>query len=272
MTDFIQEYFLNPLQYPDVYPPYNAVNTITFAVLALVTVWVLYKHLKKLGVKYDDEFFFAILSFVSFGAIVRVIVDSEILPRSFDLLGVPLFLLVTPGIYVFTFAALMLSLYASLRTSKPMITLRNIGIGLSILAFLPLLTIASKIQFDVLIVLAITIAIILVAGWGWEKAFKKKLSNIDKALLFGQVLDGAAAFYGIDFKNYAEQHVVGNAVISLAGTALGFLALKTVFALAAIYFLQQEKEGEQKTFIALIITIVGFGPGLRSFLRILFNV
>lgn len=270
--DFIQEYFLNPLEHPDKYTPYNLVNTITFAVLALAAAWLLYKGLKKLGVKYGAEFNYGVLAYVAFGAVLRVVVDAKILPREINILGIPLFLFVTPGIYIVTFLILAVCLLAALKTKKPMQNFRNIGIALTLLALLPLA--AARIQAMQIDVFAIPLlAIALTAGfvWLWKKTFKKELGVVEKLVFFGQVLDGSATFYGINFKGYGEQHVLGNAIIGAFNNAITFLVIKILFAAAAVYFLSKEEKQDEKNFIALIITIVGFGPGLRDFLRILFS-
>ncbi|MFH1780071.1 MAG: DUF63 family protein [Candidatus Micrarchaeota archaeon] len=268
--DFIQEFLLNPLQQPNDYAPYNLVNTLVFAAIALAAAWILYKLLPKLGIKYDEEFFYSVLPFVILGAILRVVVDAEILPRSISVFGIDLFILVTPGIYIFTFVVLMACLLVCLKTKNPMKNFRNAGIILSVIAFLPLLSLYSQIQLDVLLIPVIALAFLAVFDFVWKKTTKTELTNIEKTLFFAQVFDGSATFYGVAFKGYFEQHVVGGAIIN-SGSPLAFLLIKALFAVGVIYFLRKENK-QDAVFITLLITIVGLGPGTRDVLRTLFGV
>src|SRR3989339_273614 len=100
MTDFIQEYFVNPILYQDKYPPYNAYNTLAYAAIAIAAVYLLFKLFKSKGIKIDGWFFKAVIPFVLFGSLLRVTEDARLLPRVVEFAGVKLFPFVTPGIYI----------------------------------------------------------------------------------------------------------------------------------------------------------------------------
>ena len=55
--DWIQEYFVNPIAHPNDYAPYNAVNTLVFAAIALCAAYVIYKGLQRSHIKINERFF-----------------------------------------------------------------------------------------------------------------------------------------------------------------------------------------------------------------------
>jgi uncharacterized membrane protein len=56
----------------------------------------------------------------------------------------------------------------------------------------------------------------------------------------------------------------------ITGTYFSFYLLKVCLAFAAAYVLQKEKmENEDKNYIALVLMIMGFAPGIRDILRMM---
>ena len=104
------------------------------------------------------------------------------------------------------------------------------------------------------------------------------------AIVAGQALDGAATFFVIDFFSkvsgigYFEQHVLSSAIGSFFGSFFPFYLLKALIAFAAAYVLSKEKDEIEagfmglrfemdRNYIALVIIIMGFAPGIRDILR-----
>ena len=85
---FFYDNFIRPM---DERTGYNAINTITYAAIALLAAYLLYKGLQRLKIKIDDSFVPSIIPFILFGSTLRVVVDANILPYSY--------LTTTPGIY-----------------------------------------------------------------------------------------------------------------------------------------------------------------------------
>jgi len=118
-------------------------------------------------------------------------------------------------------------------------------------------------------IFAVAFAALKVFEYAWSKrGFKEGL--LEKAVIFGQSLDGAASCIGIAYPpagtSYFEQHVVGGALMG-AFSPFAFLALKLAFAFAAIWLLRREKE-EERNFVLILIAVFGLAPGLRDALRI----
>jgi len=276
--DWIQEYFVNPMAFPEKYAPYNPVNTITYAITGLLAAFLIYKGLKKYGVKINSTFFYSILPFVAFGSIVRVLVDAGVLPRAVNFLGTTIYPFITPGIYFTTFTTTIASLAIARITSnknekKFNKTTTLIGITLATLAILPLVPLAfkhSNAERPAVITLLALASLALFHAL--RRARKLEVEGVEKTTVFAQSLDGAATFAGVGLFGYGEQHVVGNLVINL-GRPPAFYLIKTIFAILVVEVLRHEKtDRELKTFLLLLITIFGLAPGLRDTLRIFLGV
>ena len=121
---FLDKYFINPI-YLD--SGYNFVNTIVYAIIALVLLYGIYKGLEKLNVKIDRKFFYALLPFIVFGASLRAFVDNGLVSLNFWTVSPGIWMLVT-GIFLLCFAiSLTIEKYTKRDYWKT-----NIGIGLGI--------------------------------------------------------------------------------------------------------------------------------------------
>ncbi|MFH0923081.1 MAG: DUF63 family protein [Candidatus Micrarchaeota archaeon] len=272
MTDWIAEYFVNPLANTNDFAPYNVVNTLVFAVLALFAAYLIYSGLQKFKIKIDSKFFRAIMPFVFFGAFVRVLEDSGVLPRSVEALGWTFYPFVTPYIYVLTFLVVIASMAIAKKTSKTSegfsCNLFAIGAALALFAMLCLFVLTDKRNFVALAEIAAFAAIPALAYAIWQK----RATYREKTLFVSQALDGSATFVGVALFGYSEQHLLGNAIFAL-GTPLLFYAIKMLFAIVAIELIRREKLGdEEKTYLLLLITIFGLAPGIRDATRVFLGV
>ena len=265
-SQFVTEYFVNPIERQGDYAPYNPVNTAVFAVAALVAAYFIFAGLRRAGVKADWRFALAVMPFAALGAIARVLSDAEVLPRKVVLSGVALYPFITPGIYIVTFLVFAAALALCLKFSRNwQDDLAKAGVVLSIAALLPLVPLVK--EFTALALVGGLLAIALGAYWLAARAGVFPQSNFGWLVVLGQGLDGAATFTGVSLYGYGEQHVLANAIFS-AGTPLAFFAVKIAFALAVAYAASREKDGDEKNFVMLLIAVMGFAPGLRDALRV----
>jgi len=272
MTDWIREYFVNPLAQPNDFAPYNLVNTIVFAVLALVAAYAIFKLLRKLKISVDAKFFRAIMPFVFFGSFVRVLEDASVLPRAVEAFGWTFYPFVTPYIYVLTFLIVIASIAIANTTAKTRDdfarALFAIGMFLAFGALLCLMVYTTKRNYVALAEIAAFTAIPALAYSFWQRSATYR----EKTLFVSQALDGSATLVGVAFFGYAEQHVLGNAIFSL-GTPFAFYLIKLLFAIVAIELIRREKLGDQeKTYLLLLITIFGLAPGVRDATRVFLGV
>jgi uncharacterized membrane protein len=272
MENFLYDYFIAPIWD---HSGYNIVNTLVYAAIAILAVYGIFRLLRNI-LKFDSQFIYGVLSFVLLGSTLRVVTDS--IDTGVFKAATPIhqlvlesgiydygYLTVSPGIYIVTAFLLFLSM-AVLGYLKRMDLLGYVGLALWIPHFLLLVPFMSYAAYAIpILVLA---AIPTVIGLKYLK------DGILTGVVAGHSLDGAATFFIIDFFGsltgikYAEQHVFSGAVGELLDTFLTFYLLKIAISFGAAYLLQKEKmDIQERNFIALVLMIIGFAPGIRNVLR-----
>lgn len=276
-SDWITEYFVNPLTKTQDYAPYNLVNTLVFAVLALAAAYAIYRLLKFWKIEIDSLFFRAMLPFVFFGGFLRVFEDAQLLPRSVEISGFTLYPFVTPYIYALVFAITIAIVWLAKKYSESHRDfthwLKRAGLVLAF-ATLVILLAATKERnyFEFGAILAMTAVPALLFHWFYMKR-KAEPGYREQTVFAAQALDGGATLVGVGLAGYSEQHVLGNAIFSTLGGPVAFYVIKMAFALLAIELLRREKTGnDEKTYILLLITIFGLAPGVRDATRIFLGV
>jgi len=280
ITEFITKYYIDPVRYDQ---PYNIVETLTFALILIVSLYLVYRWLRREQLDVNQEFVLATIPFVVLGALVRSIYDTGMFTSDYR------FLLVTPLIYFvmffFTVTALIVTRAFETRgmLRNYLEWYRNIGIASSAAVALLLVhwgLTRTTIALDVILIIGGMAIVSSLAVWGFLKYILKWEYVSDplfKILIFGQLLDASATAYGIDLHplGYVEEHVVGSALIAWTGTAFIFFPLKLVVLLPAIYLMHTYKKEIQPVFWHLIILamiIVGLGPGLRDMVQMVLFV
>jgi len=289
ISDFIQKYYIAPIID---HTGYNAVNTATYAVIALIAAYVIWTQFKKHKIKFDRGFFLAALPYILLGSTMRVVTDSidtgvmqSHLPGAFGwlysfVIGLGIynygFVTSSPGIYIVTAGLLFLFLGLQVKFKKENL-MRDAGLVLWLAHLLVLLPMFHYLQYFALI--------LLVAGglaYAAMRAFASmKMHPLAWVVVAAHSLDGTATFVIMDIFNrlepactqfgrcYFEQHVLSNFLGSIADTFLVYLGVKVAFSALAAYLVCREAEGENElVFILLLLSIFGLAPGLRNLLRI----
>ncbi len=272
MENFIYEYYISPIWD---HSGYNVVNTITYAIIAIIAVYLLNKIIKK-AIMIDENFITGVMAFVLFGSTIRTVTDAigsgifqPVSPVHEFVLNSHWwdygYLTVTPGIYVVTATLLLVSM-TILHRLKRMELLPYIGLALWLPHFILLIPFMQYIIYAIPIIFMAFVPTLI--------AYKYFKNRIFAAIVAGQALDGAATFFAIDIFSaitgikYFEQHVFSAAIGNFGGTYFTFYLLKTCIAFAAVYLLTKEKmEIEDKYYIAMILMTMGFAPGIRDILR-----
>ena len=265
ISDFIYKYYIDPIRYGQ---PYNVVDTLTYAIILVLGVYLLYRWMSQstwlsdIGLKIDASFILATLPYVVLGGVLRVVQDTGMITGDFQ------FLLVTPLIYFvlffFTLSMIFLarylqvqgliknfrSFYALVGCISVLIVslgllswgINNTGVDLFVLAVIPLMAIAAT-----------------VLVWAFMRYIMRWNYVTDVlylALIFGHMLDASATSYGIDLHpavQYVEQHVVGSNLINLTGTAFVMFPLKLVVLFPAIYIMQLYRKEANPAFWHLVL-------------------
>ena len=104
ITEFITKYYIDPIRYGQ---PYNIVDTLTYAVILIIAVYLIYRWLNRTGFPVDGKFVLATIPFIVLGGLLRVVEDTGYITSDLH------FLLITPliffVIFFITVAALLLS-------------------------------------------------------------------------------------------------------------------------------------------------------------------
>jgi len=279
-SEFIYKYYIDPIRYGQAY---TMVDTLTYAGILIISVWLVYAWLRKAGVRIDRDLILCTLPYVVLGGLLRVVEDTGMVHSDAR------YLLITPLIYgvVFFYAAslLILSRYAgslgrirSYRRVYGLVGVVSCAAVLAVLAAYGLTT--TCIDLGVLI----TILAMAVLASGAVLVFLRQVFHwrfvsdpLYISLIFGHMLDASATGYGIDLHpvHYVEQHVVGSHLIALTGTAFSMFILKLAILIPAVYILERyRREGNPDLWhlVVLAMITVGLAPGVRDLVRMVLHV
>jgi uncharacterized membrane protein len=281
ISDFIYKYYIDPIRYEQ---PYNVVETITYALILIAAVYLIYRWFRSSGFELDAKFVLATLPYVVFGGVLRVVQDTHMIQGDIQ------FLLVTPFIYVviflYAFGILLLSQYLQKSGFIDDYLKIYAGVGVFSVLIAALVLVAwglnhTRIDLFVLTIIPLMAVAATTAVWLFMRYVLKWQYVADPlyiTLLFGQLLDASATSYGIDLHpgvHYIEQHVVGSGLIDLTGTAFVMFPLKLVVLFPAIYVMQLYRKEANPAFwnlVLLAMITVGFAPGVRDMVRMVLYV
>ena len=262
-VDFLYRYY--------VVPGYNLVNTLTYGLLLGVIVFYLIPRLKKFIPHVNKEFIVSLMPFIFYGATTRELVDRGLGVYAGYSVYPQNFFLVSPWIYftmfLLTFMSLLFALLLQRRCLLPYHrTLFSIGALLSSYNLYLILSNVKTFEPVILVVMSFFIAsgflLLLVKMLKLDFVYHEGGYLVVLAHLF----DASTTFVGIDFYSNVEQHVVPNFFIGMFHTAAVMFPLKLLVVLPAVYLVGQELKGDDfsRSFIKLVIVILGLGPALRN--------
>lgn len=278
--EFLYKYYIGPILEGEAY---TVVDTLTYAAILILSVYLLYRWLRRHDVPVDSRLVLATIPYVVLGGLLRVVEDTGIIPSPYHAL------LVTPLIFfvVFFFAvtALLLSRACEARGMIGDAMRGYAGTGILACIGTAILLCALgigrfTIALDVLVVillmaagatLAVYAAVYYLLGWTFVSG------PLYRLLIFGHMLDAGATSYGIDLHplSYVEQHVVGSTLIDATGTAFVMFPLKLAVIVPALWVLElYRKEGSEELWnlILLAMITVGLAPGVRDMVRMVLYV
>ncbi|MBI4170816.1 MAG: DUF63 family protein [Candidatus Aenigmarchaeota archaeon] len=272
--NFFDTFFIHPLVEGT---GYNVVNTATFAIILIAAAFGVYKLLKKLQIKIDRNFLIGVIPFVALGGILRAFEDfSEASGTARNFFFVSPLIYVT--IFVIAFVLLLVSTTAE-KLSKKKIGYYKIWFALGAIIdifFLAQFRFANAFAFFMVLIITVIWVVLFVVA---KIIAKNKFSKLNKFLtaenmfiILVHLFDAATTFVALQYLGYFEQHVLPGFLIGLLGTWAMFL-LKIIVVPIVMYFfdreMKNEKEMEKRTFLKLVVLILGLGPGLRNWLRMI---
>jgi uncharacterized membrane protein len=287
VSDFIYKYYIDPITQGQ---SYNIVDTLTYALILVAAVYLLYRWLSTStwlsdsGIKIDSAFVLATVPYIILGGVLRVIEDTGMITGSWK------FLLITPLIYFtlffFVVGMIAISRWLVIAGITKQFTTFYAGAGIFTLIISCLVLVAWStthhgIDLFILVIIPLMALVATTVVWAFMRYVLKWTYVADPlylTLLFGQLLDASATSYGIDLHpsvQYVEQHVVGSALIGATGTAFVMFPLKLIVLFPAIYVMEMYRKEANPAFwhlVLLAMIVVGFAPGVRDMVRMVLYV
>ncbi|MCL2550475.1 MAG: DUF63 family protein [Methanimicrococcus sp.] len=283
---FVREYYIEPVINDS---GYNIFNTVTWAIVLGLSVYLLIYFFQKKNIKIDTKFMGATLPYVIAGATLRVVADSGAVSRPF------LYLLITPNIYFFVFllvavslaAALLLEKYKFVKTFRQPYTV--FGCLFILIVCIILFTVCTVASWWVPFAVAGTgLGILLLARLIPPQRAGKSifLNQMNLTILAAHMMDATSTVIGIEFFGYFEKHVLPAYLIELTGTAFVMYPLKLFIFLLVVLLLDKglekaienddetdkEQMGQIKNAIKFVIIILGLAPAIRNSIRLFFGI
>ncbi|MEM4566038.1 MAG: DUF63 family protein [Archaeoglobaceae archaeon] len=258
---FIKKYYIDSLLYKE---GYNVVNTITFAAVLLVAVYLLYRFLEK-RFTIDRKFVLSTVPYIIFGSSVRVVEDAGFLtpPISYVFMSPFIFFL----IFLLAFPTLLLAnKFAKERYYIPYSALGFVATAI------PLTLLFANMKLVNPLVLPYGLAMASVISSLFYLAIPKTRNLLSFAVMFSHMLDGFVTFIGIQYHGYVEIHVLPSIIVDTFG-AFALPVVKFAVIAGILYFIDTSQEKiDLKNFIKLTLLVFGLAPALRNGLRISFGV
>ena len=282
IRQFVNTYYVHPITHDT---GYNPVNTLTWALLLVLCLFLTLKLLNKLDVEINKPFVAAVSPYIFVGASLRVMEDAELFSPPLS------YLLITPLIYFLLFFCCIAILTISVKLSRSNGTgVRFEGSGLRCLAIFGLvgviwlfvnLTILLRkeeivlpwVLFAVIGISGIILLVIYIIGVKFSIAFLTEKLNI--AVLAAHLLDASSSYIGIDKLGYSGKHVIEGVIVKYTGSAAGMFPLKLVILIPVLYLLEtqfDEEESELKNLVLLTLLVIGLAPAVRNTLRMILGV
>ena len=280
MADFIQEYFLNPILSNGWF---NPINTAVYGIFLVIGVWLVFRLLKRMEVRIDRHFLYAILPFIFWASTTRVLHDAAVAGtlsepmHSFYIL--PFF--PTPGSYLITFGLALGVLLASLLIQRTLgrIYWKSMALVGWVLVGVNLFLLPWASLFPFLIIVSLTgvfSALFFLSGrlprLGRIRINTGLFSFQNNVIIGAHFLDASATAVALALFSYLEQHVVPRLLIEGFGEpSMFFLKVAVVFPVLWLIDRYTE-EGEFRNFLKIVVLILGLAPGLRDMVRLMVGV
>ncbi len=276
IRQFIYTYYIHPITHDT---GYNPVNTITWALLLVLCLFLALKLLKQLDIEIDKTFIAALAPYIFVGASLRVMEDAELFSPPIS------YTLITPLIYFLLFFCCIAILTISVKLSRSN-KIRNYNYNVPfalvgvIWLFVNLTILLRKeeiilpwVFFAVIGISGIILLVIYTIGVKFGVNFLTEKLNV--SVLAAHLLDASSSYIGIDLLGYGGKHVIEGIIVKYTGSAAGMYPLKLGILIPVLYLLDtqfDEKERELKNLVLLALLVIGLAPAVRNTLRMVLGV
>ena len=247
--NFLEKYFLHPIQYQG---KYNVVNTLTYSTLFIVLSYLLYKYLKSSGVSIDRNLILSAIPYIFLGILLRVQVDYGFLQ--------PSIITVTPGVWFISLGLWIIQFLISRKLSISNYQKYIFYSGIIIL-FISFLC-GFKIYLTNIPMLVVYASLLLPL----VLFFIKDVPFYFLAI-YGELIDALSSYIAIKH-GFSEEHVVSSILVSISPEL--FFITKMVATIIIVYLIERfVDEIDLKNYIYIVVFILGFGPGTRNWLLLI---
>ena len=271
----IYAYYIHPITHDT---GYNPVNTITWALLLVLCLFLTLKLLKKLEIEIDKTFIAALSPYIFVGASLRVMEDAELFSPPLS------YMLITPLIYFLLFFCCIAILTLSVKLSRSKIRDYNYNVPFCLVGviwlFINLIILLEEEEIILPWVLFAVIGIsgiILLVIYGIAAKFGVNFltEKLNVSVLAAHLLDASSSYIGIDLLGYSGKHVIEGIIVKYTGSAAGMYPLKLGILIPVLYLLEtrfDKKERELKNLVLLALLVIGLAPAVRNTLRMVLGV
>ncbi|RLG21851.1 hypothetical protein DRN74_00280 [Candidatus Micrarchaeota archaeon] len=257
---FFDDYFVKPIIEGS---GYNIVNTVTYGLLFIISLFAVKKILVHLQIKTDKKLWWKLTPLVISAGLLRALQDHHL----FSFMALFQYLFVTPFIYLLIFAIAITLLLLERKIKN--ITIYVSSVMAIFLFFFVAVMARQWYYFSIaiaLLVLSISITFLLM-----KITRMKFMDKINWSVVVAQTLDACSSFTAISVMgSFAEQHVVPNIIFSQLPFYL-FIPLKVSLAVFAVYVIDREVRGAWNWLLKFSILVLGLGPGTRNLMTMLIS-
>ena len=306
---FLWKYFWGPivedatnqhLSYHGVIPAekFTLISEIVYGVLVISVLVGIYRLLQRWNVSVDFSFLIAVLPYIVYGSVVRVLEDAQLFTEPV------VYWFVTPLIY---FQSLFLTLifmslghFLEREKIHKYITTKTILFTGGVLCLLPFLYYliawmlgdqwgaTDGVRFDVFFLVAGIVFLSVFPVYLLGKTFKTRPSisiyahPLNLFMLLGHMLDGSSSYISIydpfhmGLPIYIEKHPASDLLMQLWPPLFPIVKFLLIIVVIYVFDVLYKDELQQYPRLAnllkISIFILGFAPGLRDLLRVCMGV
>lgn len=276
---------------------YTIVSELTYGLILVVSLFAIYKLLKKLKIVIDWRFALALMPYILFGPISRVLEDSGYFQEPL------IYWFISPLIYLqiaaYALLFLFLGYYLERKFKIPKLNVNNVIFLGGLIFLIPSLYLIARwiigdqwgvttgVRFDVFSIILTLVLLIVFLVFLFAYIFRKNekiavyKNPLNLAMLFGHLIDGLTSYVSIKDPfsmglMYSEKHPASNALLEIWGPL--FPIVKFLLIMLIIYVFDILFKDDLKNYNTLVnllkigILILGFSPGLRDLLRVTMGV
>ena len=266
---------------------YTFISELTYGIILVFALYYIYKLIKKLKINIDWRFCLALMPYIIFGPVTRVLEDADYFSEPFVYWFISPLIYVQIAVYAVIF--LIVGYYVEKRYRKYKLTTNTVLFSGGLLFLIPSLWIlflhgleSEKLHIGafLLVISLISLIIITVYIFAYKFKYNEKLviykKPLNLAMLFGHLLDGITSYVSIkDPLNmglyYSEKHPASNFLLDVWGPLFPIVKFLLIITIIYVFDILYKEELKNRTALANLIKIgifiLGFSPGLRDLLR-----